>query len=329
MTAAIPTYGIRSIEIENFRRVDSLRLDFEDPGGGPSEVAVLGGPNGCGKTSMLEACLLACSFGGTYQGATGPEATRFGADGWNIRAEFAVPEGIYSSERRANGLFRGTGGREKGNTRTIPALYFNSWRAPQLVGPLPITLGGSNGRAAEASPDRVRWVKQHLIDGKAHALMFSDDGHPAGGGTHAAGLRRINEAWALFHREGQRFTVGPAGPDARAGFDVFLSGPGPRRVPVDALSAGQLELFALFGSLLLTGFDEGILVIDEPELHLDPQWHALLLQAIRRLLPKVQVIAATHSPRLFDSVTSFQRHFLVPDDDPRATAWKPQGAGIA
>lgn len=108
-----------------------------------------------------------------------------------------------------------------------------------------------------------------------------------------------------------------------AGFDVFLTDPAKQRIPVDALSAGQLELFTLFGSLLLTDFTEGVVLIDEPELHLDPQWHRQMLRAIQTFLPKAQVIAATHSPQVYDSVFSFQRHFLVPESDPRAKAWAP------
>ncbi len=332
MTTASPTYGIKTIEIENFRGIESLRLDFQGPDGGPSEVAVLGGPNGCGKTSVLEACLLAVGHEGGYQGATGQDATRAGADHWRIRAKMHAGGGQFTAERCPNNSWRWFGDEPS----TIPCLYFSSWRAPRLGGPLPITLGGTNGRPSkDAEADRVRRTKQQLIDSKAHALMSVgewQDGEwrPAAGDTHAESLRRMNEAWELFHRgAGQRFVVGPVGADARAGFDVFLAGPGPQRIPVDALSAGQLELFAMFGSLLLSGFEEGILVIDEPELHLDPQWHALLLHALRLLLPRVQIIAATHSPGLYDSVMSFQRHFLVPDDDPRAKAWLPQGAATA
>lgn len=68
----------------------------------------------------------------------------------------------------------------------------------------------------------------------------------------------------------------------------------------------------------------GIVLIDEPELHLDPLWHRSLLRSISALKPKCQIIAATHSPEVFDSVRSFERHFLVPADDPRAQAWSDQ-----
>ncbi len=68
MTNSTPPIGIRSIEITNFRRIDSLRVDFHGPGEGASDIAVLAGPNGCGKTSVLEACLISLGYEGTLQG---------------------------------------------------------------------------------------------------------------------------------------------------------------------------------------------------------------------------------------------------------------------
>ena len=50
---------LHRIRIEKFRRIrDVLELDLRTPRGRPSPLAVLAGPNGCGKTSVLEAVLL-------------------------------------------------------------------------------------------------------------------------------------------------------------------------------------------------------------------------------------------------------------------------------
>src|SRR6202043_1211643 len=56
--ASIPI-GIREIVVENFRGIGSLELKFLDAGESATDIVVLGGPNGSGKTSILEACLLA------------------------------------------------------------------------------------------------------------------------------------------------------------------------------------------------------------------------------------------------------------------------------
>ncbi|OWK36797.1 hypothetical protein FRUB_09360 [Fimbriiglobus ruber] len=172
-------------------------------------------------------------------------------------------------------------------------------------------------------------MKQHLINSRAHKLM-SQDTLPKDSDTFSENIRQINDIWATFHPwADEAFVVEPVNTDPSAGFDVFLSSKNGRKIPVDALSSGQLELFGLFGVLMLEKFTDGIVVIDEPELHLDPQWHALMVRAIRRFFPSAQLLVATHSPQVYDSVMSFERHFLIPENDPRAHAWKPRKEGIA
>jgi predicted ATP-binding protein involved in virulence len=92
-------------------------------------------------------------------------------------------------------------------------------------------------------------------------------------------------------------------------------------IPVDSLSSGQLELFLFLSALVLNDGREGIVFIDEPELHLDPQWHSPLLRALMQLQPRAQFIVATHSPAIFEAAKSYERHFLVSRDDPRARIW--------
>ena len=59
-------------------------------------------------------------------------------------------------------------------------------------------------------------------------------------------LRQLNEVWKSFHpgRE-QSFSVEPVGEDPDAGFDVVLLDRNGMWIPLDSLSSGQLELFAV------------------------------------------------------------------------------------
>ena len=97
------------------------------------------------------------------------------------------------------------------------------------------------------------------------------------------------------------------------------------RLEIDLLSAGQLELFLFLGVLALNEDREGIIFIDEPELHLDPQWHRPILRSLMRLQPHAQLVVATHSPEIYDAAASYERHYLVPEDDPRSWLWARHG----
>ncbi|SHL24804.1 AAA domain-containing protein, putative AbiEii toxin, Type IV TA system [Bacillus sp. bc15] len=43
---------------------------------------------------------------------------------------------------------------------------------------------------------------------------------------------------------------------------------------------------------------EGIVLIDELDLHLHPQWQARMIYLLKRVIPKAQIIAITHSPHM-------------------------------
>jgi energy-coupling factor transporter ATP-binding protein EcfA2 len=310
--------GLKSIKIENFRGIDSLELSFLDAFGNASDIVVLGGPNGCGKTTVLEGCLLVAGH---------PHLLR-GPD--NLRAGFRLVAEMQNSQHAEGHYILDS---DKINfwhsdnflpSYGVPCLYFSAWRTPRLVGSLPISVGKQLEGIDDTEVNRLQLAKQFFVNGKFHSLMRSGKKATENGrSAYEETIDRLNDVWRTLYPDAvQQFTVEPVSEDPDAGFDVFLSGADGVDVPVDGLGSGQLELFTLFGSLLRLKFSEGLLVIDEPELHLDPQWHAVLFRALRRLLPKVQFIVATHSPRVYDSVLSFQSFFLLPDDDPRARAWQ-------
>jgi energy-coupling factor transporter ATP-binding protein EcfA2 len=326
--AAGAPIGISELIVENFRGTRSLELKFLDPGANASDIVVLGGPNGSGKTSVLEACLLALGHPELIRDAAKSPLVHAGTSSFRITAR------VQMGGDKTEVTLRGTDLPERSPrhlraARELPCLYFSSWRAPKLVGPVPVTAGRPGKRPSNTEENRLWLVKQFLINAKAHSFM-STPGQGDGVSLFEMSLRQLNEVWAFFHpgRE-QSFSVDPVSDDPDAGFDVFLVGPEPARVPLDSLSSGQLELFGFFGAFLRSKFREGVLVIDEPELHLDPQWHTMMLRAIRRFLPHVQIIVATHSPEVFDSVYSFQHHLLLPPGDPRNVTWKPRPSGVA
>lgn len=56
---------------------------------------------------------------------------------------------------------------------------------------------------------------------------------------------------------------------------------------------------------------EGIILIDEIDLHLHPRWQRVALPGLRRVFPRLQFVVTTHSPQVLSSVENRQVRWLV------------------
>jgi predicted ATPase len=312
---------LREIWIENFRGIKDLHLSFLGPDSKPSQIVVIAGPNGSGKTTVLEACLLVAGKPNVtkklIKGESGRGAVCNGAETFNIRCTY-MKDGAEREAEFGPLLGKGTAG--------LDCEYFSSWRAPTLPGVLSITAGKPGKRPAKTEANRLWMIKQYMINAKAYDGM-SSKGSVDRESKYKQVISQVMKLWSMFYpNSGQTFSVEPVGDSPESGFDVFFNDAG-SRVPLDALSSGQLELFLLAGSALPGEREPSLICIDEPELHLDPQWHRLILRALRMLRPETQLIVGTHSPEIYEAVLSHERHFLVPSDDPRARAWSISKSG--
>ena len=56
---------------------------------------------------------------------------------------------------------------------------------------------------------------------------------------------------------------------------------------------------------------EGVVLIDEIDLHLHPRWQRVVLDGVRRVFPKLQFVVTTHSPQVLSSAENRQVRHLV------------------
>lgn len=99
-------------------------------------------------------------------------------------------------------------------------------------------------------------------------------------------------------------------PDNTVDFRITTIGGG-ESFAFDGLSSGQKEIIStLFLIWYYTKEQPGIVLIDEPELHLNVDWHRDFVQQVFKLAPNNQYIIATHSEDIFKSVNNDRRLFL-------------------
>lgn len=78
--------------------------------------------------------------------------------------------------------------------------------------------------------------------------------------------------------------------------------------PFDGLSSGQKEIIStLFLIWHHTHKQPGIVLIDEPELHLNAEWHRKFVRHLQKMVTANQYIMATHSSEVFASVEQERR----------------------
>ncbi len=77
---------------------------------------------------------------------------------------------------------------------------------------------------------------------------------------------------------------------------------GDYQVDLWKLSSGERELIIMVLSIFSYGITNGVVIVDEPELHIHPRWQRELLNAFRTLQAEknIQFILVTHSPYLID-----------------------------
>lgn len=311
---------LRRLRIRNFRGIESLEIEFEGTDQKASPIMVLTGPNGCGKTAVLEACLIVAGQSELAYGRVGKDAAKQGAEDYEIVGLFDTSSGQHEVTK--------TGREHNGSSWCAHVEYFASWRAPKLVGSVSVTSGKRGKRPARNQENRLWIIKQFLVNARAHRLMGGQKGAD-GRADYENVIAQVNNLWKRFYPSSKaHFVVEPTADDPNEGFDVFLN-QAQGRLSVDELSSGQIELFCLAGSMMDDYNHGGLVLIDEPELHLDHAWHRLVLREMRALRPRSQFIVATHSPEVSESVASHERRALLPGSDPRlALQQKASGTGV-
>ncbi|HEY4364915.1 MAG TPA: AAA family ATPase [Bryobacteraceae bacterium] len=101
------------------------------------------------------------------------------------------------------------------------------------------------------------------------------------------------------------------------------------------LSEGEQQLLMVLGLLRFTREDEALILLDEPDTHLNPNWSLEYVDLLRRAVPdeKTQIVMATHDPLLVAGLVKRQVHVMRRDADGKVTESHPerdpQGMGVA
>jgi len=139
--------------------------------------------------------------------------------------------------------------------------------------------------------------------GKANLFELVDDQEPN------ETIDKLNEL-VRYYAGGTISKLRPS-PDNTVDFRVMPVN-GDDSFTFDGLSSGQKEIIStLFLIWYHTKHNPCVVIIDEPELHLNAQWHRNFVKKLVRLAPQNQYIIATHSEEVMGSVQEDRRVLLL------------------
>jgi len=338
---------IRALHIENFRGFETLDITLH-----PS-MTVLIGENGAGKTAVLEAMCLALGKIFLYMpGETSRSFRRIDAryrvqehagllhleqqGSVKIAADGSVDgEPVVWLRAQSEGYGHGPFHRSKslrrvikrlaeavaaGEPRALPVLAFYGTQRLWLHKKITQAKRGLGSRY-DGYVDALDPASNHRLLAEwmyQQTLVELQDGRPV------LQLRAIEHAVCRCIDDVKRFFF-----DVRSQ-ELMLERADGERVPFAFLSDGMRNMVALVADVAWRATvlnphygeegpmkSEGVVLIDEIELHLHPRWQRRVLGDLRRTFPNLQFVVTTHSPQVIASahreeVRIFDQNRIMP-----------------
>ncbi|MEK7434751.1 MAG: AAA family ATPase [Cyanobacteriota bacterium] len=355
----IENLGIRlqSIKIKNFKSLEELVIDFNEPKMiDEPDVCLMGSKNGIGKTSVLES--IALLFVGIisdkerlnnlpfYKKAINIPDTiiRAGCNETIIEGTFFYNKEIIKASVLLNrdGLII-----SKGDTSVIKKLILKNSRKKifeeNIVLDFCLVLAGISREPFTCFPLSYFHSYRKTQEGSTEfRMMFSEeynhknyDRNPVSSFKIEV-LRSMMNKNKLFENSNEKeaenileklnslikkYAYGyidklKPSDDNTIDFRIKPLDKNKKSFSFDGLSSGQKEIIStLFLIWFYTHNKSGIILIDEPELHLNVEWHKNFIQNLYKIAPNNQYIISTHSEEIFSSVKKEHRILLVPDKE--------------
>ena len=329
---------IQSIETENFKGFASVKLDFE------GKNAVIFGENGVGKSSVLEAINYLYwgvlyrlnNAQGTSFKSLQADLVRLGSNKLTLSMNLEYEGEDYKLEKSYEKALPGKGTSVKENRKQLDAMVRSLSASPENEdSSIPIFAYYGTDRSVLDIPQRIRqkhsfskWTAleraaDNTLDFRTFFEWFREQDEVE--------LKQIRDRNNLSYRDPSLQQVKRAVAamlDTVSDIKIELR---PVRMCVvregkeyslDMLSDGEKCVLTLFGDIArrltlanpcmeepLNG--EGVVLIDELELHMHPLWQRKILDALTQTFPNVQFIVTTHSPQILSEANKSFRVFRL------------------
>jgi len=304
---------VKKLKFENHKVLGDLEIDFTDETGKPLDTIVFIGDNGTGKTQVLESIVNLLE---SHPYTEDPDVKKEISNGMATLTleDFDTVKTSISWEGFP---------RHMSDLRSSFSYGSLKAKSPRLVW-IPAELNIEQNMRKEMSMDErierksikliesaSQWHFENVID---YVVEIIDN--EVYGGTHATTDEAIEVACQEIN---QIFNV--------LDLKLKLKGVTPRtKIPlfktefdhefdIRELSSGEKQIFFRFLSLKRLNINNAIILIDEPETSLHPEWQRKIIDVYRNIGENNQIIMATHSPLIIGSVPSESVRIMSRDNE--------------
>lgn len=286
---------IKSIDISGIGGIESLHIDFN------SNMNFICGPNGIGKTTVLECVAHSFSVNRTNilrrkaSSKSGSFRTIVELEGQDLHAEIEIADFEPEKHSHVNGLHQHAG-------KLLSLKVTRTFQYQPLA-----AVGRDVDKNTSTSFEEAKYginineVKNWFVN----RLLYSAH-------SDALTLEQIHnlelakKSFSLLNPEFSFSRV------LASSNEIMVNSPN-GEIYYEYLSSGFKSclsiIFGIIKDIELRFKDpcikadefDGIVLIDELELHLHPEWQAKIASILTKVFPKIQFIAATHSPHILQS----------------------------
>jgi len=288
---------IKKLEFKGHKVLGDLNVDLTDESGAPLDVVVFIGDNGTGKTEMLKS--IVDTIG--YTASENPFSS-------------AAIDRSQKSVRLLKNSTRLTVEELNLNDKA-ECLSFHKFDQ-KLVFWFPAELNikkhkmESNPQPLELIEFADKWILDDLNDyiiGEANKAIYRD----------------LSKAEESFYEESKKVNdifkdleldIKLDHLSGETGLPVFRSKAG-KDVELKGLSSGEKQLFFRLLNLKRLNVNNAIIIVDEPETSLHPEWQRKIIKIYESIGENNQIIMATHSPLILGSVKTEGVRKLIRNDE--------------
>lgn len=289
---------VRSIQFKNHKVLKNLKIDFLDENGKILDLIILAGSNGSGKTNVLE---------GIYNHLENPNNNiDILLDIEYEEKEKQLNSNLYNNSPLYLKLLEYYKNNDQKIYSSIKKIYNNEDELPKIIY-FPTEINFSKVDKADdkfsygyqffnkVESNLVRNIPSYLssmvrmIQKQNEDLSYKE--------AKLAVATKVNEIFSDLDLNIKMigFTKGIED------LPLFKNKQG-EEFDINGLSSGEKQLFVRALTLDMIHAENSIILIDEPEISLHPQWQQQIINVYRNMGKNNQVIIATHSPHILSSV---------------------------